>query len=47
MHFSVEAWAPEYGIAADAEQFEDGSERVVAGPPRRVKRKRSGGGRRR
>jgi hypothetical protein len=28
VRFTVETWAPEYGVAADAEQFEDGSERV-------------------
>lgn len=30
MRFSVESWAPEYGIAADADQFDDVSDRVEA-----------------
>ena len=28
MRFAVETWAPEYGVAADAETLEDGGERV-------------------
>jgi hypothetical protein len=36
VRFSVESWAPEYGIAADAEQFEDGSERVDVEIERRL-----------
>jgi hypothetical protein len=30
VRFSVETWAPEYGVAADAEQFDDASQRVDA-----------------
>jgi hypothetical protein len=30
VRFSVETWAPDYGIAADAEQFEDASDTVDA-----------------
>lgn len=30
MRFSVESWSPEYGVAADADLFDDGSDRVDA-----------------